>query len=197
MPGALQILSAIVVVGSPLVGAVGAVVGTVEDITDRGAFGTEASSAGAWFVLAAVLIAGLAMVLAVLPAGMWLRRIAAAVGALAVLSAIAAVAVTVTGDGCDDFRPASNGWRAALEVEDQPGEVSDAERIAEAIVRCGTLRGKTRDEVRRLLGRPSDTGRTWRWGIGTTNDGIGPGDGQDLIVSFSGDRVVRARLLYP
>ena len=38
----------------------------------------------------------------------------------------------------------------------------------------------------------------WRWDVGWVNDGLGPGDGQQLIVHFGTDgRVTRATLTYP
>lgn len=68
---------------------------------------------------------------------------------------------------------------------------TDAERIAEAIAPCGVLNGRTKAEVRTLIGRPETGRHVWRWSVGWVNDALGPGDGQELVVAF--DQRGRAR----
>ncbi len=116
-----------------------------------------------------------------------------------VTGAGAAVAISVGQDECDDFRFERAQWRAALRAPDPHGRTSKAERMAEAVVRCGTVDGATRPRVQRVLGPPHARGpRRWKWLVGTTNDAIGPGDGQELWVEFARDgRARNVELLYP
>lgn len=47
------------------------------------------------------------------------------------------------------------------------------------------LIGRTKDEVRALLGSPHQAVRTeWRWSVGMIGDFLGPGDGGSLYVQF-------------
>ncbi len=104
------------------------------------------------------------------------------------VAALTAAGVAATGDACDKFRLTNAGWRAALRAPDPTGVTSDGEQMAAAIERCHSVNGKSRDEVRLLLGSPAHRdGDGWHWPVGTTNDGIGPGDARELTVSFGRD----------
>jgi hypothetical protein len=86
-----------------------------------------------------------------------------------------------------------------------PGEWADAggdgrEHQAEALVECGSLVGLRRNEVMDLLGQPTkpgDRNGSVRFSAGWVNDGIGPGDAQDLHVTYNANRVAAAELTYP
>jgi hypothetical protein len=113
------------------------------------------------------------------------------------LGARRAVAVSQDAE-CEQFRFDRDRWLAASAVDEEHGEYSDAEAIADAVVRCGTFDGATRAEVRRELGRGGRPhARTWRYLVGWTNDGIGVGDAQEMYVDFGrDDRVDGVELLY-
>ena len=102
----------------------------------------------------------------------------------------------MSADRCDDFRFTAERWR---EARSRDGSEDDVQRMAEAIVACRTLEGRTRSETGELLGRTDDMqDPTWTYPLGTVNDLIGPGDGKALYVHFGGDgRVRRADLLEP
>ena len=200
--GGLQMAAAAATVAFyALVTAVAAERG-LDALRSRSSLATPAEDAGVWLVVAA----GAALTVAVLVAALPLRLprgalMLAVVGVMTagVTSAGIAVAVTVGEDECDDFRFERAEWRAALRAPDPPGKTSKAERMADAIVRCGTVDGATRPEVQRSLGPPGGRGhRRWTWLVGTANDALGPGDGQELWVEFTrGGRVRNAELLYP
>jgi hypothetical protein len=197
--GAVQMASSAVVV---LACAVVAVFGTreaIEALGSRSTLATPAEEAGLWLAAVAIAALGIAALVAVLPLS--LRRAtvtfaAAATTILGLASGGAAVAVTVGQDSCDDFEFDRGRWRAALGGPDPVGERSKAELMADAIVRCGTVDDATRAEVERRLGKPDRRGRqTWEWGVGMTNDALGPGDAESLVVTFGRDgRVSRAEL---
>ncbi len=49
----------------------------------------------------------------------------------------------------------------------------------------GVLIGKSKEDIRALLGRPHQAARThWRWNVGMIGDFLGPGDGGSLYVHF-------------
>jgi hypothetical protein len=104
-----------------------------------------------------------------------------------------ALAAQVDPRGCRDFRFDPERWQRALASPDDDRESAPSERLAAAVVRCRTVAGATRDEVRAALGEPTHVGaRGWTWAVGLTNDGIGPGDTQELSVRFAPDGRVRA-----
>jgi hypothetical protein len=80
------------------------------------------------------------------------KRTVLMVGAL--LTAAGAVAVAGSGDerrvDCDAYRFSSAEWR------DTAGRPSPAERQARALVDCRLLVGRSRAEVREMLGAPSE-----------------------------------------
>lgn len=58
------------------------------------------------------------------------------------------------------------------------------------------LVGRSKDEIRRVLGSPDQaTRREWAWYVGTVNDTLGPGDEGLLYVRFRGDRALSAEVL--
>ncbi|MDP2710673.1 MAG: hypothetical protein Q8O56_05595 [Solirubrobacteraceae bacterium] len=192
--GAVLVLCAsyVAVAGLAITSAVGALV-------SQPAFATPGSDAGRGVLVAVIAATALAAMIVAIP--MPGRRMAARVSAIVAIAVAAgigvggAVAVGVSGDACERFAFDQQRWRAALDRPDAPGRTSEAERLARAIDRCGTVDGAGRTTVRRLLGDPSrDTGTTWTWSLGMTNDALGPGDGQDLHVEF--DRGGRARSVY-
>ena len=104
--------------------------------------------------------------------------------------------VTLGASGCSrDLRESrdcpsrfdSEEWREA------PIESEHRLQLAEQVQRCGFIDGASKAEVRRVLGpapRPreepyrSEYDRWWHYPVGTTNDYFGPGDEQNLTVTF-------------
>lgn len=73
----------------------------------------------------------------------------------------------------------------------------DKQQIAETLLRCDTLTGKSASEVQEMFG-PGPSGRARKLYLGTVNDLLGPGDAQILTISFGDDgRVSSARLSEP
>ena len=108
---------------------------------------------------------------------------------MAIVVAVRALDITSTEERCS--RPFDGErWR------DRSASDDDRQAIARGLVRCRTLRGKTKREVRALLGPPSDRrgahGGKWSYGLGMVNDYLGPGDGARLAVHFRDGRVHRA-----
>lgn len=174
----------------------------IDALGSRSTLGVSPSEAGGRLLVVAAAFAAIAFVIAALPIAVGRRgvvAVVAAVGAAAVGALAAGTYLAVGRDQCRDFRFDRTRWERALGAPDPMGTVSDAEQMGRAIVRCDTVDGATRAEVARLLGAPSrPAGRRWTWGLGTTNDGIGPGDGQALEVAFGRDGRVRdASLTYP
>jgi len=131
-----------------------------------------------------------------------------AAGALAACVSLGAAVIAAGGAttrlDCRVFRFEVSEWRA--EGADSGDELrvglTARERIAAALIRCRTLHGMTRAEVRRRLGRPDGGGlryRRWHYSLGTVGNAIGPGESQTLSVTFSGrsNRVRRVFTLYP
>lgn len=85
--------------------------------------------------------------LALLPGG----AIGVAILALAV-AIVPQLDEAVTAPACDTFAFGRTTFRS--------GEEHERKTVAHAIARCGLLRGKTRSQVRRLLGAPTSRGRT-------------------------------------
>lgn len=160
----------------------------------RWLFAPAAFAAMIAFLMAAIAAAAFAAVLVAVPISG--RRGLVKMTATVVMAAAAggvggAVAAGASSDPCEAFEFERSRWRAALAGPDAVGKTSDAERIARAIDRCRSIDGASRTKVRRLLGgSQSSKSRTWSWPLGTTNDTLGPGDRQDLLVSF--DRSGRA-----
>ena len=146
------------------------------------------------------LLLSAALLLAVAPrllparATVWACAITAAAGGTCLVLAAASKAST----SCADSRLDPAAWRAAR-TDDRTGVVTHDERIAAAVVDCRLLHGRSRAEVLRALGKPDRRdGRTWSWSAGWVLDGLGPGDGQELILRFGRrDRVARASLGRP
>jgi hypothetical protein len=155
---------------------------------------------GVWLVLVAGALVCLAVLVVAAPG--WLSsaatRIVATVAALAGGAALVTAAATEAGVSCADARVDRATWQAALR-DDRVATVTYGERLAAAIVECGLLDGRAREEVRQALGRPYPAGRNrWTWEVGWVNDGLGPGDGQTLTVYFDRDgRVSRSTLAHP
>lgn len=196
-PGWVQAGAAAVLCASYVAVACVAFTNGLDALASRSTFATPTSDAGLSFVVAALAALATAALLVAIP--LPIRPAHAAIAAIAALAgaggAGAAVAVGVSGDSCQDFRFDRDRWNAALGGADPPGRTSDAERLGEAIVRCDTVNGAGRATVRRLLGGPANNRHTtWHRPLGITNDALGPGDGQELLVEFGADD--RARTVY-
>lgn len=197
--GAAQRAALAVVAGSLIAGAVLAAVRAAEEnrIRDLGV-PSEALVAG-WLVFFGATLLSLALLVAASPLGLR-RALAASVAVAATVAGAGAVALAgavQSATGCGDDRIDRQSWVAAR-ADERDGAVTDQERIAHAIVDCGLLDGRSRQEVRSILGRPDRAGpKRWVWNAGWVNDGIGPGDGQELIIRFDDERVSRSTLLYP
>lgn len=180
------------VVGLGLAIGVYALVQGIAELAVRDSFGTPSGEIAFNFVVTALAFSGVVLLLASVPLPR--RRAWQAVGGAAgatVAAALAAVAINVGPDGCGGFQPDAAQWRADL----RQGGNDDTQAISAALVRCRTLDGATRAEVRALLGRPSKPGSTWTWNVGWVNDAIGLGDGQSMQVYFEDGRVREATLL--
>jgi hypothetical protein len=107
-----------------------------------------------------------------------------------VLVLLALASSAVAGCGADDgdcSRSLKPGEWTRIPVGDKRIEA------ARTLVACRTLVGKTRPEVRRLLGRPTDRyRREWGYGLGYLDSSMGPGHLANLGVYFGGGRVRRA-----
>ncbi|MBJ7331246.1 MAG: hypothetical protein JHC95_15240 [Solirubrobacteraceae bacterium] len=98
---------------------------------------------------------------------------AGVVGVLVVAAAALAIA----------FEPGfdSAAFRRAVIAEDH----DEVETQARRAVQEDVLVGRTKDEIRALLGSPHTAVRTeWRWDVGVVNDVMGPGDQAWLILTF-------------
>lgn len=193
--GAIQVAAVVMLCASYVVGGALALASAADAPASQSTFATPRSEAITAFLLAAIAATAFAAVLVAVPISG--RRGLVKMTAIAVMIAAAggvggAVAAGASRDPCEAFEFDRSRWRTALAGPDAAGKTSDAERIARAIDRCRTIDGATRTRVRRLLGGSQSSKRTtWNWPLGTTNDTLGPGDGQDLLVRF--DRSGRAR----
>jgi len=105
---------------------------------------------------------------------------------------------------CRAFRFNASAWQAkgADSGDELDAGRTARERMGAALIRCRTLHGMTRGEVRRRLGGPDEEGpeqRRWHSYLGTAGNGIGPGETQTLSVTFSRRpaRVQRVFLVQP
>jgi hypothetical protein len=165
-------------------------------VDTRRDLGTPSAEGMHWYAVAAVGFAGGAALLAVVPLRLTRRTVLIAIAPLGAAAALAAGLATASADDdeCTSFEVDPARWRASEDERGALGDVSDRERMAEAIARCEPLRGATRREVERVLG-PSPGRKAWSYFGGTINDGLGPGDEQRLYVWFGRDgRVSRTSL---
>lgn len=194
--GAIQVAAVVMLCASNVVGGALALASAADALASQPTFATPRSEAITAFLLAAIAATASAAVLVAVPTS-FRRRGLVKMAAIVVMIAAAggvggAVAAGASRDPCEAFEFDRSRWRTALAGPDAAGKTSDAERIARAIDRCRTIDGATRTQVRRLLGGSQSSKRTtWSWPLGPTNDTLGPGDGQDLLVRF--DRSGRAR----
>lgn len=196
--GGVQIVAVVVLCASYVVAGALAIAQGVDALASQPTYATPRSAASSAFLIAAIAVAAIAAVIVSIPmAGRRaFARISATVAVIAAAGAVGvAVAVGASRNPCEAFHLDRQRWGAALGGADSVGGMSEAERIARAIERCRTVDGASRATVRGLLGGSQSSKRTtWRWSLGTTNDGLGPGDGQDLVVEFG--RTGRARSVY-
>ena len=198
---AMQVAATTVVCVSYVAVAVVAIAAGLDDLSSRSTFATPAGEAGFMIGIAALAVMALAVLAATLPLPVRRRvtttaALAAVIAAVGGLGAAGAVAVGVY--SCEDFRFDRSRWEAALDRPDSPRQTSEAERLAHAVIRCRTVDGATRAQVRRLLGGAQrDTRRTWEWFVGETNDALGPGDAQGFYIEFGSDGRARKAYLSP
>jgi hypothetical protein len=186
--GRMAGVGVLVTVGLHLALASLAVVEAADAWRARPAFATDPDDTAWWLAVAVAALLVLAALLACL--GLPVRRAAIAT-AIALLGAagvagVAGAVVSASADDCGGFRFSPERWRQAI---DRGGgrEEDEAVALADALVRCRTLDGRTRADVRRLLGRPHRSSpSTWTWSIGWVNDFLGPGDAEALSVRFGG-----------
>jgi hypothetical protein len=128
------------------------------------------------------------------------RRKADVAVALAVLAATAALAVIAVGAlsggaapvDCDTYVFPRRSWDAARRAYRQ--DDGPARRLARDVVRCDLVLGRTRREVRALLGAPDGLvpgDAQWSYGVGVTRSIVDPDDVY-LTITFARDRAVRA-----
>lgn len=196
--GGVQVAAVVVLCASYVVGGALAIARGVDALASQPTYATPRSAAITAFLIAAIAAAAIAAVIVSIP--MSRRRALVKISAIVVVVAAAgavggAVAAGASGDPCEEFEFDRARWRAALGGPDAVGTMSEAERIARAIERCRTVDGARRANVRRLLGGSQSNQRTtWQWPLGPAHDGLGPGDGQDLVVEFG--RTGRAHSVY-
>ncbi len=86
------------------------------------------------------------------------------------LPLLAALALSACGGdealACERFRLDREEWRDARKRKLREDAPTSAQRIADAIARCGTLHGRPREEVMRLLGPPETTDVASPWPVG-------------------------------
>lgn len=107
-----------------------------------------------------------------------------------------AAAIVVVAAGCDlggsvdcsDFRVDRGAWAEAV-----PGEQGSArDKIADGLVECRVLRGASRNEVARLLGRPEQVSRrpeAWIYTLGPERRMIKMNPGYLMVTFDTRDRV--------
>ena len=126
------------------------------------------------------------------------RSILAAVAVVIVTGAVAGA--LLVGDWLrGGYEPDCDSY--AFDADEWADDGDDGrEHQAEALVECGSLLGLRRGEVTDLLGQPTkpgDRNGSVRFSAGWVNDGLGPGDAQQLHVTYDADRVAAAELTYP
>lgn len=116
---------------------------------------------------------------------------------------IVAVAVTFTlgstscgGTDCATYKFPTREWLSAgkqIERRDDEDAVKVRRQAADNLVRCRLLQGKTKRQVRAILGGPSITSReehSWSYLVGPERGFISLDD-ENLTVFFRGDRVAK------
>ncbi len=197
--GRVEVVAIVVLCASYVVVGALAIASGMGALASQSAYATPRSAAISAFLIAAIAAAAIAALIISIPISRrraLVRRISASVVMIGALGAVGgAVAAGASRDPCEAFDLDRARWRAALGGADSVGRMSEAERIARAIERCRTVDGASRAKIRELLGGSQGIKRTtWRWSLGTANDGLGPGDGQDLVVEFG--RTGHARSVY-
>lgn len=197
--GGVQVVAVVVLCASYVVVGALAIASAIGALASQPAYATPRSAAVSAFLIAAIAAAATAAVIVSIPMSRrraLVRRMSAIVVMIGAVGAVGgAVAAGASPDPCEAFDFDRARWRAALGGADSVGRMSEAERIARAIERCRTVDGASRAKVRALLGGSQSSKRaTWRWSLGTANDALGPGDGQDLVVEFG--RTGRAHSVY-
>ena len=112
--------------------------------------------------------------------------------------------VTGDDDGCSDFRFDAAAWAgdsdpSAWGDASRSGEPTIRQRLADRLIECGTLAGRRRAELNRMLGRPDggiahgEDASTWTTGVERGYIHI---DNEHLLVRFGADgRATSARLV--
>lgn len=99
---------------------------------------------------------------------------------------------------CSEARVTAAMWRRSR--HDGPGALTFHQMLADDLVRCDQLQGKTYREARALLGRPSESGkqdgaRYADWILGTERDSLFQVDSEYLSLRFNAaGRLRSARL---
>ncbi len=110
---------------------------------------------------------------------------------LAALVLAAAAVLDLAGDECEEYSFSPDRWRTDAQIE------------AEQIAACDGLIGSSRSDVADQLGLNKRERRDGPGGgvnvfVGEVNTGLGPGDAQNLRITFDGqDRVSDAVLSPP
>lgn len=182
--GALQMTALVVVLGFYVIVALVAAAQAIQAVTTRDVHATPALVCAGWIALAAGAALLIATLIAALPLDERDTVLAVVAGALALAGlggAGAAVAIAAGPSSCERFEPNRAAW------------THDRERVAEGLVRCRTLVGRSERDVQQLLGGKR---ARERWHVGYADEFIGFGHQQSLLVTWSGGRVRSARLLY-
>ncbi len=102
--------------------------------------------------------------------------------------------VTVRRAPCSASRFSASEWRVAPSGGFEPG-LTRHQLIADDLVRCGRLKGRTTAQVRRMLGAPTETLRDeLSYAIGTERGTLFAMDGEYLDLQFRDGRVRRASI---
>jgi hypothetical protein len=114
-------------------------------------------------------------------------------------AAAAALALALAPGGCGGGCPASvdaEAWRSTPQHE--------RDELAAEIDRCGQLAGRSKREVRALLGEPAGPhgwrrreAREWEYVAGYAESAYGPGDSRTLYVRFGADGRVTDTEVFP
>ena len=110
----------------------------------------------------------------------------------------------VEDDSCSDFRFDAAAWAADTDQSvwgeaSRSGEPTVRQRLADRLIECGTLAGRRRAELNRMLGAPDggiahgENASTWTTGVERSYIHI---DHEHLLVRFGADgRATSARLV--